>query len=243
MKKNKIRQIALDTETTGINNKGIFYEKQRIIEIGAIEIIDRNFTGNNFHTYIQPNRSVDPKAFSVHGISDEFLKNKPIFNDIAVDFLNYINGAELIIHNADFDIGFINYELSMLNLHIKNILSCTTVVDTLLLSRKIFPGKKNTLDSLCSRYFIRNNERDLHSALLDAQLLAKVYLAMTSFQESIDFFDDTKEKDNCSVFTKEKNNFNFLKVRWASAGEKKLHKLYLEYMMEKNKKCLWYFNK
>jgi len=204
MKTKKIRQIALDTETTGINNQGIFYEQHRIIEIGAIEIINRNFTGNNFHTYIQPNRSVDSKAFSVHGISDKFLKNKPIFNDIAVDFLNYINGAELIIHNATFDIGFINYELRMLNLNIKNILSCSTIVDTLLLSRKIFPGKKNTLDSLCSRYFIKNNERDLHSALLDAQLLAKVYLAMTSFQESIDFFDDAKQEDNFSIFKKEK---------------------------------------
>ncbi|CAL4321319.1 DNA polymerase III subunit epsilon [Buchnera aphidicola] len=242
MKKNKIRQIALDTETTGINNKGIFYEQHRIIEIGAIEIIDRDFTGNNFHTYIQPNRSVDPKAFSVHGISDKFLKNKPIFNEIAVDFLNYINGAELIIHNATFDIGFINYELSMLNLQIKNILSCSTVIDTLLLSRKIFPGKKNTLDSLCSRYFIKNYERNLHSALLDAQLLAKVYLAMTSFQESIDFFDDTKEKDDFSFFIKKKKNLHFSKIRWASAGEKKLHKSYLKYMMKKNKKCLWYIN-
>jgi DNA polymerase-3 subunit epsilon len=234
-----IRQIALDTETTGINSKGVFYEQHRIIEIGAIEIINRKFTGNNFHTYIKPDRLVDHKAFSIHGISDKFLENKPIFSDIVINFLNYINGAELIIHNATFDIGFIDYELSMLKIHVKNILSLTTVIDTLLLSRKLFPGKKNTLDSLCSRYNIKNNDRDFHSALLDAKLLAKVYLSMTSFQESINFFSDIKKEDN-NIIRKKKNHHSPSKIRWTTLEEKKLHESYLQYILKKNKKCLWY---
>ncbi|CAL4042858.1 DNA polymerase III subunit epsilon [Buchnera aphidicola] len=240
MKKSIIRQIALDTETTGINSKGIFYEKHRIIEIGAIEIINRNFTGNDFHSYIQPNRSVDPKALAIHGITDTFLECKPIFSDIAINFLNYINGAELIIHNASFDIGFIDYELSMLNLNIKNISSFTTVIDTLFLSRKLFPGKKNTLDALCSRYHIKNDERGFHSALLDAKLLAKVYLSMTSFQESIDFFSNEAQKYNSNIVIKKNKNHCSSKIHMASIDENKSHKLYLKYMLKKNKKCLWY---
>lgn len=233
MKESMIRQIALDTETTGINSKGIFYEKHRIIEIGAIEIINRKFTGNNFHTYIKPDRLVDNKAFSIHGISDKFLENKPIFSDIVTNFLNYIHGSELIIHNATFDIGFIDYELSMLNIRVKSILSLATVIDTLLLSRKLFPGKKNTLDSLCSRYYIKNNDRDFHSALLDAKLLAKVYLSMTSFQESINFFQDINKEDYDNIITKKKNYYGPSKIRWATEEEKNLHQSYLQYILKK----------
>jgi len=136
------RKIALDTETTGMNSTGCFYKNHKIIEIGAIEIIDGMFTGNNFHVYIQPNRSIDKKSFKIHGISDEFLLKKPEFRDIVKSFLAYVNNSTLIIHNSKFDVGFINYELSMLNLDVREISQYCKIVDTLSLARKLFPGKK-----------------------------------------------------------------------------------------------------
>ncbi|MDI7494552.1 DNA polymerase III subunit epsilon, partial [Cronobacter dublinensis] len=181
------RQIVLDTETTGMNQIGAHYEGHRIIEIGAVEVINRRLTGNNFHVYLKPDRLVDPEAFMVHGISDEFLLNKPVFGDVVDDFLDYIRGAELVIHNASFDIGFMDYEFGMLNRGIPKTETFCKITDSLAMARKMFPGKRNSLDALCSRYEIDNTKRTLHGALLDSQILAEVYLAMTGGQTSIAF--------------------------------------------------------
>lgn len=177
------RQIALDTETTGLSPE----QGHRIIEIGCVELIDRRVTKNHFHVYLNPEREVDPGAMRVHGISNQFLADKPLFHEIAKDFVQFIDGAELIIHNAAFDIGFIAHELGRIQwpAEIKNI---CTVCDTLLLSREKHPGQRHSLDALCKRYEIDNSHRQLHGALLDAEILASVYLAMTGGQWSL--FDE-----------------------------------------------------
>ncbi|WP_343377782.1 DNA polymerase III subunit epsilon [Buchnera aphidicola (Formosaphis micheliae)] len=240
MKLNVTRQIVLDTETTGINNNGIFYKNHRIIEIGAVEIINRHITGNNFHTYIQPDRSIDDQAFAIHGISQDFLKNKPRFSDISEKFISYLNNSELIIHNAHFDISFITYEFNLLNINVKNIVSLYKVIDTLELARKLFPGKKNTLDALSIRYNIIKNNRPVHSALLDAKLLAKIYFYMTSFQESINFESyDEQKNSNMSIVKNNKFQKNSLYIRLATVDEVKCHEKYLQYMTLNNNKCLW----
>lgn len=181
------RHIVLDTETTGMNQSGLHYQGHRIIEIGAIEVINRRLTGNNFHLYLKPDRLIDPAAFRVHGIADEFLLDKPVFSDICDDFIHYIRGADLVIHNASFDIGFMDYEFAKLNLNIPKTNTFCKITDTLALARKLFPGKRNNLDILCSRYDIDNSKRTLHGALLDAQILAEVYLAMTGGQTAMAF--------------------------------------------------------
>ena len=154
------RQIVLDTETTGMNQIGAHYEGHKIIEIGAVEVINRRLTGNNFHVYLKPDRLVDPEAFGVHGIADEFLMDKPVFGDVVDEFLDYIRGAELVIHNASFDIGFMDYEFSKLNRGIPKTDTFCKVTDSLALARKMFPGKRNSLDALCSRYEI-DSERSM----------------------------------------------------------------------------------
>ncbi|EBW6088206.1 DNA polymerase III subunit epsilon, partial [Salmonella enterica subsp. enterica serovar Enteritidis] len=181
------RQIVLDTETTGMNQIGAHYEGHCIIEIGAVEVINRRLTGNNFHVYIKPDRLVDPDAFMVHGIADEFLRDKPVFGDVVDDFIEYIRGAELIIHNASFDIGFMDYEFAKLNRGIPKTDTFCKVTDSLALARRLFPGKRNSLDALCSRYEIDNSKRTLHGALLDSQILADVWLTMTGGQTSMTF--------------------------------------------------------
>lgn len=154
------RQIVLDTETTGMNQIGAHYEGHKIIEIGAVEVVNRRLTGNNFHVYLKPDRLVDPEAFGVHGIADEFLLDKPTFADVADEFLEYIKGAELVIHNASFDIGFMDYEFSKLNRDIPKTNTFCKVTDSLALARRMFPGKRNSLDALCSRYEIDNTKRN-----------------------------------------------------------------------------------
>ena len=159
------RQIVLDTETTGMNQIGAHYEGHKIIEIGAVEVVNRRLTGNNFHVYLKPDRLVDPEAFGVHGIADEFLLDKPTFADVADEFLEYIRGAELVIHNASFDIGFMDYEFSLLKRDIPKTNTFCKVTDSLAVARKMFPGKRNSLDALCARYEIDNSKRTLHGAL------------------------------------------------------------------------------
>ncbi|MCK4864215.1 MAG: DNA polymerase III subunit epsilon [Gammaproteobacteria bacterium] len=173
-----MRQIVLDTETTGLEPR----LGHRIIEIGCVEVIDRRVTGNRYHQYINPEREIDEGAVEVHGITTAFLADKPLFADIAEDFLNFIRGAELVIHNAPFDVGFIDHELNQLNQQQNHVDNICTVLDTLVLARKMHPGQKNNLDALCKRYDIDNSQRDLHGALLDAEILAETYLAMTGGQ-------------------------------------------------------------
>ena len=176
-----MRQIILDTETTGLEPS----EGHRIIEIGCVEIFNRRPTGNNFHKYLQPDREIDNGAIEVHGITNEFLADKPRFKDIADDFVTYVRGAELIIHNAAFDVGFIDHELSMLGTGTDRVNDVCTVLDTLPMARKKHPGQRNSLDALCKRYGIENSHRELHGALLDAEILADVYLAMTGGQTDL----------------------------------------------------------
>jgi DNA polymerase-3 subunit epsilon len=176
-----MRQIVLDTETTGLEPS----DGHRIIEIGCVELVNRRLTGNTYHQYIQPDRAVDPGAMEVHGISNEFLADKPRFADIAGEFLEFIRGAELIIHNAPFDIGFLNHELRLLDEPPGAVSDYCGVVDTLAIARREHPGQRNNLDALCRRYEIDNSQRELHGALLDAEILADVYLAMTGGQVNL----------------------------------------------------------
>lgn len=189
-----LRQIVLDTETTGISHQN----GHRIIEIGCIELINRRITQHHFHVYLNPERAIDEGAFKVHGISNEFLADKPVFKSIWQELLAFIENAELIIHNAPFDVGFLNAELNYLQHH-KSIEKYCSITDTLALAKKKHPGQKNNLDALCKRYNIDNSNRTLHGALLDAEILAHVYLAMTGGQSS--FFGEemfASETDNNS---------------------------------------------
>lgn len=174
-----MRQIVLDTETTGLETS----QGHRIIEIGCVELVNRRLTGQHYHQYINPQREIDQGAIEVHGITNEFLADKPVFGQIAGEFLEFVRGAELIIHNAPFDVGFINSELERLAQRDPGqIEACCDILDTLVLARRKHPGQRNSLDALCARYSVDNSQRDLHGALLDAEILADVYLAMTGGQ-------------------------------------------------------------
>ena len=173
-----MRQIVLDTETTGLEpSRG-----HRIIEIGCVELVNRKITNNRYHQYINPEREIDEGAIEVHGITNESLVDKPVFADIAEDFLKFIRGAELVIHNAPFDVGFINHELKLLDSDAPPVAKFCKILDTLVLARSLHPGQKNSLDALCKRYEIDNSARELHGALLDAEILSDVYLTMTGGQ-------------------------------------------------------------
>ncbi len=176
-----MRQLVVDTETTGLEPS----EGHRIIEIGCVEVIERRLTKANFHQYLQPDREIDAGAVAVHGISNAFLVDKPRFADIAEELIAYLRGAELIIHNAAFDVGFLNHELSQWRPDAPRIEELCTVVDTLALARRRHAGQRNSLDALCRRYEVDNAHRDLHGALLDAEILADVYLAMTGGQVAL----------------------------------------------------------
>ncbi|MFC3115516.1 DNA polymerase III subunit epsilon [Cellvibrio fontiphilus] len=176
-----MRQIVLDTETTGLETS----QGHRIIEIGCVELFNRRLTGRHYHQYINPEREVDAGAQAVHGISNAMLADKPVFARIADDFLSFIGDAELVIHNAAFDIGFIDYELNLLRPGFGSIKARCHVVDTLLMARAKHPGQKNNLDALCKRYGVDNSQRELHGALLDAEILADVYLLMTGGQTAL----------------------------------------------------------
>ena len=174
------RQVVLDTETTGLEPS----QGHRIIEIGCVELVERRPTGDNFHVYLQPDRAIDAAAVEVHGITDEFLADKPRFGDVAEDLIAYLRGAELIIHNAPFDVGFLDAELARVD-GAGCIRDYCEVLDTLLLARGRHPGQRNSLDALCGRYDVDNSRRDKHGALLDAEILADVYLAMTGGQTAL----------------------------------------------------------
>jgi DNA polymerase-3 subunit epsilon len=175
-----VRQIILDTETTGLDPR----QGHRVIEIAAVEVQNRRLTGNHFHRYLNPDRDIEEGALQVHGITREFLQDKPRFADIAAEFVEFVQGAELIIHNAPFDTAFLNAEFALQGMH--NLQSYTTeVIDTLLMARNLHPGQRNSLDALCKRYGVDNSTRTLHGALLDCELLAQVYLSMTRGQETL----------------------------------------------------------
>lgn len=191
-----MRQVVLDTETTGLSPE----DGHRVIEIGCIEVVNRRITRNRFHVYVNPEREVDAGALEVHGISNEFLADKPRFAEVADDFLVFVGGAELIIHNAAFDTGFLNHELRLLGPERESLDAYCTVLDTLALARKKHPGQRNSLDALCKRYGIDNSRRDLHGALLDAEILADVYLAMTGGQMAL-LEDETVQAAASAVIT------------------------------------------
>ena len=232
-----MRQIVLDTETTGLEPS----QGHRIIEIGCVEMINRRLTGNNYHQYLQPDREIDEGAQAVHGISNEFLADKPRFADVVEDFLEYLKGAELIIHNAPFDVGFINHELNMAGPEYGEVSTYCTVVDTLVMARKMRPGKKNNLDVLCKEYEVNNSQRDLHGALLDSELLAEVYLRMTGGQSALLLDSDEVQQGGDSTkgvqtVRRIASDRPALKIVRASAEEQAAHQAFVEKMGEE---CLW----
>ena len=238
---NCTRQIVLDTETTGMNQEGNnHYEGHKIIEIGAVEVVNRRLTGNHFHVYINPERLIDEEAFRVHGISDEFVKDKPIFKNIAHDFIKFIDGAELVIHNASFDVGFMDYEFRLCGLDFKTSEHCI-VTDTLAMARRMFPGKRNNLDVLCERYQIDNSHRTLHGALLDAEILAEVYLAMTGGQTTLAFSSDEHLSTSTegSVIKRIERTGNPLKIIKATEHELSEHESIIKKIEKKSGVAMW----
>jgi DNA polymerase-3 subunit epsilon len=236
------RQIILDTETTGISTA----EDHRIIEIGCVEMVNRRLTGNTFHQYINPEREIDAGAIEVHGITNEFLADKPLFDEIAEDFLAFIDGAELVIHNAPFDVGFIDHELKKLDGEERRVNTMCDVLDTLKLARDKHPGQKNNLDALCRRYEVDNSNRELHGALLDAEILADVYLAMTGGQVSMLLAADELELAASSEMHDEVVTDTIprkLKVIRASEEELSEHEKMLEVVNKKSGgECVWMKN-
>ena len=232
-----MRQIILDTETTGLEPK----QGHRIIEIGCIELINRRKTERNFHQYLNPERDIEDGAFNIHGLSNEFLSDKSRFADIAQEFIDFIRDGELIIHNAPFDVGFINAELKLLGKKWGKIEDYCTVFDTLLLAREKHPGQKNNLDALCKRYEVDNSQRDLHGALLDAKILLDVYLKMTGGQTDLTFHSvatshGVKGKSEQYINNKHKK----LVVIEPTENELAEHRMLLESIKDKNKgKCIW----
>ncbi len=223
-----MRQIVLDTETTGMNKgQTNFWEGHRIIEIGAVELVKRRPTGEHYHQYINPEREVEAEALQVHGISNEFLADKPTFAEIVDDFMNWIKGAELLIHNAQFDVAFINYELSLLGKKNKwgRVEDHCTITDTLALARKQYPGQRANLDALCKRLGIDNSNRTLHGALLDAEILADVYLAMTGGQSAL-LLDAETTADTAAQAATRQARFK-VPVRRATTDELAAHQNYL----------------
>ncbi len=229
------RQIVLDTETTGFP----WQKGHRIIEIGAYELMDRKATGKTFHQYLNPQRSIDEGAFSVHGISEDFLKDKPLFKEVASDFMTFIEGAELLIHNAPFDVGFLDYELSLLPGRLQTIESVSTVTDTLIMARDKHPGARNSLDALCKRYEVDNSNRELHGALLDAELLAFVYLAMTGGQVGL-FAQEDGSQEHASMAGGDAAQITAwpLDTIHCSDEDKASHQNYLETMKNAGP-CVW----
>lgn len=231
-----MRQVILDTETTGLQTE----LGHRIIEVGCVELFNRKFTGKTFHYYFNPEREVEEGALAVHGITNEFLKDKPLFKAIAPQLIEFISGAEIIIHNAPFDTAFINHELNLTNQNWKTLQEYCRIFDTLVLARQMHAGQRNSLDALCKRYSVDNSNRDLHGALLDAHLLAQVYLAMTGGQGSLFEVTPSEEKKSFTkVITEETQKvLRNLPVLMANSDELVEHEKWLQKMKEKGN-CIW----
>ena len=233
-----MRQIVLDTETTGLEVS----QGHKIIEIGCVEMISRKLTGNHYHQYTNPEREIDQGAVEVHGITPQFLADKPVFKDVAEDFLSFIEGAELIIHNAPFDVGFINYELSLLDKKYPRVQDICSVIDTVIMARQKHPGQKNSLDALCKRYGVDNSQRELHGALLDSEILADVYLLMTGGQTALSLDgsnDDGSMQSNELRIQELDSNRAKLQVLKASEEELAAHNERLNFIQEQSGQCLW----
>ena len=232
-----MRQVVLDTETTGLEHR----DGHRIIEIGCVELIERRLTGRNFHVYLNPERQVEGGALEVHGITDEFLADKPRFVDVADDFIGFIRDAELVIHNAPFDVGFLDAELERLaGDPVLRVTDLAQVLDTLALARELHPGQRNSLDALCKRYEVDNSNRDLHGALLDAEILAEVYLAMTGGQVDL-CLDLSDDSDGIKGEVISGLDLSRLRVMVASEQEVAAHQMRLAAIQEASKgRCLWH---
>lgn len=232
------RQIVLDTETTGIDPKA----GHRIIEIGCVELVNRRLTGNNFHVYINPERDIEEEAIDVHGITNEFLRNKPFFHEIAQEFFDYIKGAQLVIHNAPFDVGFMDHEFAKLNKGYPDTHQYCDVLDTLKMARDLHPGQKNNLDALCRRYDIDNSKRTLHGALLDSEILADVYLAMTGGQKKLNLANQSNQNQQNSAggIIRLDANRAPLKVLAATADEEQAHLERMELVDKASGQSLWH---
>jgi DNA polymerase-3 subunit epsilon len=230
-----MRQIVLDTETTGLEPS----QGHRIIEIGCVELINRRMTDNRFHIYLNPDREIDQGAIEVHGITNEFLADKPRFHEVADDFMNFVHGAELVIHNAPFDMGFLNHELKRME-YKDSLDDACKVLDTLVLARKMHPGQKNSLDALCKRYEVSNAHRELHGALLDAEILADVYLAMTGGQTHLSLEGSQEggesEAEKVRHISKERPPLRIIR---ASDAELEAHNTRLDAIEKAGETCMW----
>ncbi|MGJ8513294.1 DNA polymerase III subunit epsilon [Carnimonas sp. R-84981] len=239
------RQIVLDTETTGLETS----EGHRLIEIGGVEVINRRLTGRHYHQYINPERAIDPEAMEIHGITDERVAEEPVFAQVADEFWEFIKGAELVIHNASFDVGFIDHEFKLLNQVRREpvlgpVAAGCGVLDTLALAREMHPGQRNNLDALCKRYGIDNGHRTLHGALLDAEILAEVYLAMTGGQTALSLGGDStangQQKGGPAGRRAVAIDPSLLRVVSPSAEELEAHQAKLEQLRGKaGGECLW----
>ncbi|MGI9257722.1 MAG: DNA polymerase III subunit epsilon [Gammaproteobacteria bacterium] len=232
-----MRQIVLDTETTGLDPEA----GHRIIEIGCVELVNRRATKNSFQRYINPERDIDVAATEVHGIENHFLADKPVFADVAEEFLAFVDGAELVIHNADFDISFINHEFARVDRVPDDIKTRCGCLDTLALARRMHPGQRNNLDALAKRYEVDNSKRELHGALLDAQILAEVYLAMTGGQATLSLDSQAEAaQDSASAFSAVRRDGLELVVACASVEEEQAHRAYLDQIREQTGEApLW----
>lgn len=230
-----LRQIVLDTETTGLEVS----DGNRLIEIGAVELLERKITGKQFHYYLNPMRSIEEGALEVHGITEDFLQDKPSFADVSEEFLEFIQGAELVIHNAAFDLGFLDAELAMLANPPGQVSDFASVLDTLELARQMHPGQRNSLDALCKRYEIDNSNRGLHGALLDAQLLAEVYLAMTGGQTDLGLsFEASHNRSELNVDI-DVNDRPPLRLVHPTSEELAQHRKRLQKIQSTSGRCLW----
>ena len=230
-----MRQIILDTETTGLDPA----QGHRIVELACVELENRSLTGNHLHLYLNPDRDSDPEALAVHGLTTEFLSEHPRFSEVVHQFVDYVKDAEVIIHNAAFDVKFLNAELQRAGLPAFNQL-CGKITDSLLYARELHPGKRNSLDALCERYGISNAHRTLHGALLDSELLGEVWLAMTRGQEGLAIdFDDT-DSSNTSGRSLERADASTLRVVYARSEELAEHETYLQALDKAaGKPCVW----
>ncbi|MBS8239071.1 DNA polymerase III subunit epsilon [Marinobacter lipolyticus] len=229
-----MRQIVLDTETTGIDPN----EGHRIIEIGCVEMVERQLTGRNYHVYINPEREVEAEAITVHGITNEFLADKPVFSEIADEFFEFIKGAELVIHNAAFDIGFMDSEFARLKPVRKTADHCG-VVDSLAIARKKHPGQKNNLDALCKRYGVDNSNRELHGALLDAEILADVYLLLTGGQTALSLDAGSEEGGESGGIRRLAAERPSLRVLRATSDENSAHDEFMEALAKQAGGTVW----